>query len=335
MVRSSTEVTPEPDIEFDIRRTGKGEGLFVKCSLYGTDVNFLVDTGANATILHPEKFYSIPAEERPELQTFGGRLRMADGQLIPVIGRAKVSFQVHPQVPAELHSVLVAAVEAPGVLGYDFLHEHDCCLELGPGQLTIRGKKLPCMQEDQMTSVFKVTLKSTVTVPPCSEMMVPGLIQGDLSGCQAALVEPDEKIVESSEIVVTGQVIDHSQETVPIGLVYVLDDSCVLQKNSVVGICEAVDELVENPESGELFCIEAADCRDVPGNSEGLPEHVAGLFRRSFMNVVFSFYECILYRMPGCLHPFKEYWLKDIVCLLFRMFMPLTLSFMFRIMFSM
>ena len=319
MTRSSTEETPESEIVYDVRRSGHGKGLFVKCSLHGTDANFLVDTGANATVLHPETFYSIPAENRPELQTFNGRLRMADGHLIPVIGTARILFRVHPEVPVESHAVLIAAVDSPGVLGYDFLHEHKCSLELGPGNLIIRGKKLPCIQEDQATSVSKVTLESGVVEPQCPEVVVPELIQDDLSRCKAALVEPDADIVKSKEIVQNGSVIpnllmfvivvvsvflsfwmlvgfampcndifttDSSQKIVPVRLENFLVDPWILQENAV-GASEAVEEMIEDHEAAEAFCIDAADSKDGIENVGGLSEHMV---RRRMTRRILRFY---------------------------------------------
>ena len=46
-------------------------------------------------------------------------------------------------------------------------------------------------------------------------------------------------------------------------LVNFLDDPCELKKNAVVGICEAVEELIEDHETAELFSIDAADSKDL------------------------------------------------------------------------
>lgn len=54
--------------------------MFVKATVFGIDVECLVDTGSTATILHADKYLEIRESVRP--------VRMADGNLVKPLGTA-------------------------------------------------------------------------------------------------------------------------------------------------------------------------------------------------------------------------------------------------------
>lgn len=66
----------------------KPDALFVKATVFGIDVECLVDTGSTATILHADKYLEIPESVRPELHPPSSTLRMADGNLVTPLGTA-------------------------------------------------------------------------------------------------------------------------------------------------------------------------------------------------------------------------------------------------------
>ena len=57
------------------------------------EIKCLVDTGATISILHPDKYYAIPKQNRPSLEPYTLKLRMGDGALIPTLGCAVIPLQ--------------------------------------------------------------------------------------------------------------------------------------------------------------------------------------------------------------------------------------------------
>ena len=101
--------------------------------------NGLLDTGSTVTILHTLKFQSLPEELQQKLQTTRYILKMADGGPVPCLGAANLPIQVGNKV--FLQHVLI---EAPCALGYDFLYQNNCLVDVRQGVLRF---------EDQLYSV--------------------------------------------------------------------------------------------------------------------------------------------------------------------------------------
>ena len=72
--------------------------MYVTFSLYGVNVKCLVDTGSTMTVLKKQYYDSLPEDQRPPLQACHGRLRMADGSEVSVIGQVDISAVINSQI---------------------------------------------------------------------------------------------------------------------------------------------------------------------------------------------------------------------------------------------
>ena len=95
------------------------DGLYLPCSISGVKVNCLIDTGANTSIIHPKKYYSIPERSRANLQTVTSNIRLADGGKIQPLGEVILPLFI-PDVGTLYQNFLVAETNEPLVLGCDF-----------------------------------------------------------------------------------------------------------------------------------------------------------------------------------------------------------------------
>ena len=89
--------------------------------------------------------------------------------------------------------MVVANIEAAGVLGYDFLYNNSVDINIREGSLIINGTVFKRELESQIPSAFRICIVETVTIPPNSEMIIPGRIHGELregTDQLQALVEP-------------------------------------------------------------------------------------------------------------------------------------------------
>ena len=91
----------------------------------------MVDTGATISILHPDKYYAIPKQNRPSLEPYTLKLRMGDGALIPTLGCAVIPLQFKGQITPQ--KMVIADIDISGVLGYDFLYENAVSINIRDG----------------------------------------------------------------------------------------------------------------------------------------------------------------------------------------------------------
>ncbi len=119
------------------------DGLFVLMQIGGNDVNCLVDTGSTLSVLHPSRYEAIPEEIRPNLEYMNNYLRMADGGLVTLLGKATFTILVDGRSFEQ--EMMIADIEVPAVMGYDFLHRYECQIDIVQQVLTINGMRVQCI----------------------------------------------------------------------------------------------------------------------------------------------------------------------------------------------
>lgn len=108
----------------DVRISGKawstgGKGFYVRGNLAGVPLDFLVDTGADITIVRPEIYQKLSGSNRPQLEEVFVEMKVADGR--PLVFQGKWMFQLEINGLKVEHEVWVASIDTDGLLGYEFL----------------------------------------------------------------------------------------------------------------------------------------------------------------------------------------------------------------------
>ena len=103
--------------------TDTADGPLVTGSVFGVEVTFLVGTGANVTILKPSVVNKIPVLERLSLECVDTSMLLTDGSSLPFQGCGRFGIQIGDQQVE--HDVWVAEIEFDGIIGMDFIKEHN------------------------------------------------------------------------------------------------------------------------------------------------------------------------------------------------------------------
>ena len=133
-------------------KSNKQDSLFVKCFIFDLEVNCLIDTGSTVCILHPRKYGLLPENLRPEIQKNDKQLCLADGSIVETMGHIELPIKIGDFTTVQKFTV--ADIDVPAVIGYDFLHDNRCTLDMGDGILSLEGMKIKCFKESQMKSIF-------------------------------------------------------------------------------------------------------------------------------------------------------------------------------------
>jgi predicted aspartyl protease len=267
----------------EIRNTDQLDGLYMPVQIGGVEINCLIDTGSTVTVLHPRKYRAMDERRRPPLQEVAVKLRMADGGLVTPLGSALFELVIQGRVYHQ--RIIVADVEAPVVLGYDFLHKYNCKLNLGQGTLKIDKRKILCQKESQMPSVFKITVAKTVMIPGASEMVLQAEVKGKPNGCsKEVIIDTTSPGLRKLGFMVANTVVDLSQRTVPIRVVNLSDEPQTIYKRTCAAMAEGVKEIKALNEPNTKN--NQAKIRKVEVTSEEeLPEHLQSLWERSTINL--------------------------------------------------
>ena len=122
------------------------DSLFLTGNAYGVDIKILVDTEATLSVLHPDKYYTIPKKRRPRPQPYKLKLRMGDGALGSTLGCSVIPLVFNGQLLPQ--KMVIADIDVSGVLGYDFLYENAVSINVRDGSLALHGSKVQCFGFD-------------------------------------------------------------------------------------------------------------------------------------------------------------------------------------------
>ena len=193
------------------------------------------------------------------------------------IPRGKADFQLEINGTELWHSMIVADLEVPLILGYDFMYDHDCSLDVRKGHLKIGKNHIQCNAEGQRNFVFRIKLENDFTVPPGSEMIVNGSIDDEsycLAGISEAILEAKtDSSLAKQGIMVAKALVNPSHGKVPLRLMNLTAEPQSLRQSTVAATIESVESVT---------AIEDAQCPNDPLfvrslhdlDPKDLPEHL-------------------------------------------------------------
>lgn len=217
-----------------------GSGMYVDGCIHDAEsVRFLVDTGANVSIINTSVYRKM--NPLPELQSSKMNMKMADGKCIHAKGIATMNVTLAGISVQHEFWIVDIDEDIEGLLGFDFLKAHKCVLDVGNSQFKLNGHIVKCSTFScNYMRCCRVVLEDTSVVPAGSEMLLQGKVLDTDSVPKTGLVIPTEKFTEKYKLIVGKAVVDLSKEKVPIRVLNVSDKSIKLYPRTVVGHCEAV-----------------------------------------------------------------------------------------------
>ena len=123
-------------VELEIDATGS---LYLPLFVSGVSVMGLIDTGSTVTVVHPSVLAMLSEDSEIPLNSETGRLRLADGSFTGSLGTVQLDLQLGTGKDIWSHVMVVAEIEAPVVIGIDFLRKYQCSLSMKEESLTVGG----------------------------------------------------------------------------------------------------------------------------------------------------------------------------------------------------
>ena len=236
------ETGPEPS--FDLIPDTLGS-LYVSVDLQGITVFALVDSGSTISVIHPDVLARIPGMVDADIEHPGGELRMADGGVVRTLGSVNLCMKIGTDNLSMEHKMVVAPVEAPAVLGLDFLRAHRCILDVDGCTLRVGGAVHACRSITDMPACYHISMTETVVVPPRSEMIIPGVVLGN-PHFTAAMIESGDIPLCDGRVALAKMLVNPSNGDVPVRLMNLGNQPEILPEGLVLGSCGSVHVLADD-----------------------------------------------------------------------------------------
>lgn len=198
----------------------------------GKEVKCVVDTGAEVTVMSEKTFLSIPEGRRPTLKRAVRNLVVAEaGRKMGTLGVADLNIKIGPLT--FVWSIYVCPIGDDLLLGCDIIDEKNITINTKRG-LEVDGQWVDCDVCRKSDKVSRVLLKESVTVPPNTEVILPGYgVNVEIIDTRYGSIEP---IVEDErKIIIARCLVDPYTKIVPVRLVNLENYPVKIRKNYLLG----------------------------------------------------------------------------------------------------
>ncbi|GFX09392.1 retrovirus-related Pol polyprotein from transposon 412 [Trichonephila clavipes] len=143
-----------------------------------------------------------------------------DGEKIDIHGKLKVKIQFGDTTYQ--HAVYVADIADPFILGLDFLKEHGFTLDFNKNELRSIHEEVTIFKIKHRTeSIRQVTANENITIPPRTEIIVPGYIGNDVSFNSGLIGSAENK---ANGLLIASTLVDLSRKTIPVRICNVTEN---------------------------------------------------------------------------------------------------------------
>ncbi|GLV61289.1 hypothetical protein CBL_21111 [Carabus blaptoides fortunei] len=153
-------------------RPSEALSLLAAGAAEGVRCRMVIDTGANATLIHPRIIRQATQLRDTGAPVRNLELKTVTGERAPIIEQREVNLRVGNMLV--VHTVYVAEIEDDVILGIDFLRKYGCVID--PVNNLLRFGEEEVMLEDRTedcTIRCRLMSLADITVPPMAEILVP------------------------------------------------------------------------------------------------------------------------------------------------------------------
>ena len=171
------------------------DSVFISGSVNGVKVNFIVDTGAERTVVSKKIFDKIKDSNKPSLVK-KGKLMHAGGQAIVNYGKCKVDIVL--DTTCIKSDVIIAEIQDEVLLGMDILkgaNGKPADIILSQNKVVLNGKEIKCQHHPKFSN-RKVWAANNYTVQGHTEQIIDAFIErcegDDNLADSSCIIEPSE-----------------------------------------------------------------------------------------------------------------------------------------------
>lgn len=231
------------------------DGLYIKAEIYQKNLYCLVDTGASTSVIHSKIYRNLSNQNQNRLEPYESKLKMADGRQVQPLGKIKFPLAIDNQIIWQ--NCIVAEIDLPIVLGYDFLYENKCIIDGLSQPLVLNNMTVNCDLESQMPRLCRIAIDQKVIIP-ASEAVVHVKPVHDMPLGTTVVMDEISPKLKNKGILVAKTIYNIGEDKLPVRVINLSDKPQVVYKNTCAGTAEPLSpdniltSISNQPECGSL-----------------------------------------------------------------------------------
>ena len=266
-----TEEIEEDEKDTQLLRVTRESGIYTPGKVETLPVDWLVDTGCTTTIVSARVFNALHPEDRPNLQTFDGKLTSVDGSDVKVLGRAVVNIKIGPK--SIRHRVIVADVLNQGILGVDILQQHKMTLNFATKTLQSDDCDIKLKCQAGTFRACRVSVSEHTVIPAGSRTVLRAKASKPLAD-GSWLIEPLHRTPGEKLLFTAKSLVEGRGTFVPVEVLNPTEEDICLYRHTNLGV---VTRVAEHDVLHTLETKPTLECAESAHQDVQLPEEVQKL----------------------------------------------------------
>ena len=230
----------------------------------GQPINCLLDIGATLTIISTKVWETLD-RSKLTLIAFDQNISTASGSPIEVTGRTRVQLKVADYLC--YLDVVIANIDNELILGLDFLKKMNCRIDVAKETLDIQDRSVK-LDSLGYIGCSRIIARDMIQIPPRSEKIIQGkMIESTLENGRLCMIEPSDNFLKKGKAMVA-KTLTYSQNTVPVRLMNVSDETCSIYPGTNIANACSVTE------------VQKVRSKATPVG-KAVPDHLADLYQRT------------------------------------------------------
>ena len=199
-------------------------------------VRFLVDSGSEVTIIRSDVFKKESTLRGLPLKHAQWKLSGIGGENVPVRGVTNIPITLGNK--AYWIEALVADITTPGVLGMNFLEQHNVTSNFHKGELTMDGEVHFLQRKDPIRS-FQVKVARATVVPAFSEQVIrtQPIRPRNVTTGRSCCLQPASTFASKTGLALGGTLVTSHARRMPVLVVNPTSSPVLLHKGLVAATC--------------------------------------------------------------------------------------------------